>query len=696
MFLASKRHWVLVAFTLILATTSLAEDIRQLVADISGPDMTRRIRARQLLPREGVEALPMLLPMLTAEDQGVRYTARNVIADILNGAAAPGHDADQLLAARLMMDCLAPGSPDEQIRLALRLIPIVVPEGFDVGPVAALLINPDWSEKARECLQAIGTNNACVALVNALPNADTDFTVALLNAIGKLEKADSVKPVKALTSHSDPAVRAAAAMALSWTGDPDLVPALRSVAAKSTPDTQFEAYDALLRLADGIVRNGGNWDLAMSVYHSVLDAAPSGIIEAAAVSGLGRYGDATAVDAIVGAAKSGNPHMADTCVQALASLQGREAVDAVIGAYPSLPEPMRVALIKVWGQRHEGAALDLMKEELNSGAPALRDAALKALASMESMQAFAALVDVAKNGSGDEQTFALASVKNMAGSMGEAGDAHAAGKAYMQLFDLADDDALRNTCLQGLARYPVADAYDIVKTALGNPALKDAAANAIVSVAGVVAATDKNRAKEAIDLVRSSNASPEVLVQLAQRLQGAGVPADFANLLGFVRGWYVIGPFDWKDDADWDRAFVNEPNVDPTTTVQAGDKTLKWKTVRTLDPLGMVNLAGEVGQFDRKFAYAYAVIDVPEETDAQLRLGSDDGDKVWLNGKVVWENRVDRGAALDQDVVDVHLAKGPNRILVKISQGGGGWNFNLRVAQTNGGGAEFTQVDPKG
>jgi HEAT repeat protein len=690
------RHWSIVAFALVLASSVFAEDMRQLVADISGPDISRRVRARQLLPREGVNALPMLLPMLTHEDQGIRYTAYNVIADILNAAAAPGHSPDQLRATQLMLDCIGPDAPHEQIRQALRLIPIVVPEGFEVGSVAALLEVSEWREKARECLQDINTNNACVALVNAVPDVDAEFKVALLNAVGKMKKPDSVEAVTAFASDADPAVRAAAAMALSWTGDPDLALVLQDIAAKSTPETQFVAYDALLRLTDGIAVNGGNWNLAMSVYQSVLDAAPSGIIQAGAVMGLGRYGDATVVDAIVSTSNSSDPHMADTCVQALTSLKGKEAVDAVINAYPSLSEPMRVALINVWGQRREMAALDLMKVELNSGIPALRDASLKSLAAMESMQAFAPLVDVARNGSDDEKTFALAAVKNMAGSLGNAGNAQAAGLAYMQLFEIAGDDALRNTCLEGLARNPVPQAYDLVKASLDNPALKDAAGNAIVSVAGALAAEDKDRAKEAIDVVRNANASPEVLVKLAQQLQSAGLPVDFANLLGFVRNWYVIGPFDWKDDADWERAFVNEPDVDPAATISTGDAARQWKVVSTQDSLGMIDLMGNIGQFDRKFAYAYAEIEVPAAMDAQIRLGSDDGNKVWLNGEVVWENRVDRGAALDQDVVNVKLVNGVNRILVKISQGGGGWNFNLRVAQPNGAGVEFTQTAPKG
>ena len=102
-------------------------------------------------------------------------------------------------------------------------------------------------------------------------------------------------------------------------------------------------------------------------------------------------------------------------------------------------------------------------------------------------------------------------------------------------------------------------------------------------------------------------------------------------------------------------------------------------------------MMGALGEVERVFGYAYAEVDVGEEGDGQIRLGSDDGNQVWLNGKRVFENRADRGSALDQDKVDVHFVKGRNTILAKISQGGGGWNFCLRLAKPDGTGISFTQ-----
>ena len=688
----SLRRWPVVALAL-FASVAASADWRQLAADLSSADEAARIRARQLLPREGVAPLPSLIPLLAQENQPIRLAARNVIADILNGAAAPGHEADQLFAANQMMNCLAPDKPQVQVELGLRLLPIIVPEGFDVGPVAALLTNADLCEKARACLEEIGTDNACTALLNAVSAADPVFAAALIDAAGKLQKKRSTEPLTAFLSHADADVRAAAAMALSWTGDSGLVPTFKTIAAESTPEIQFKAYDALLRLTDAIVLKGGNWNLAMDLYCDVLATGPTYIIRATAMMGLGRYGDASVVDSIVAGIPADDPDMADTAVQALSSLKGLEAIKAVMKVYPGLSQPIRVGLLNGWGQRRELATLDLVKEELNSTTPEVRSAALHALAAMQSMQAFAALVDVARNGNDEEKAFALASVRGMAGSLGSAGNAQAAGLAYMQLYQLATDDDLRRICVQGLERYPVPQAYDLVKGLLENAALKDAAVPAYVAVAGAVAAEDKEKAKEAFDLVRSMDISPELLVQLAQRLQGAGVPADLANLLGVVKRWQIIGPFDWKSDADWDTAFVGEPNVDLAATFKAGDATLAWKPAVTEDALGLVNLAGLIAQRDRCFGYAYAEVDVPEDTAAQVRIGSDDGNKVWVNGEKAWENRVDRGAALDQDKADIRLVKGRNCILVKISQGAGGWNFMLRLALPTGAGVTFTQPE---
>ncbi len=83
-------------------------------------------------------------------------------------------------------------------------------------------------------------------------------------------------------------------------------------------------------------------------------------------------------------------------------------------------------------------------------------------------------------------------------------------------------------------------------------------------------------------------------------------------------------------------------------------------------------------------AYAYCNVTAPESMDAELRVGSDDGIRVWLNGKLVVDKQVYRGAAPDTDKSKVRLVKGKNRLLVKVNQDIGGWAFYLRFLDANG------------
>jgi hypothetical protein len=69
----------------------------------------------------------------------------------------------------------------------------------------------------------------------------------------------------------------------------------------------------------------------------------------------------------------------------------------------------------------------------------------------------------------------------------------------------------------------------------------------------------------------------------------------------------------------------------------------------------------------------------PEATDAILLMGSDDGIKVWLNGAIVHNNNIDRGQVVDQDMAPIKLKKGENELLLKITQGGGGWSACARI-----------------
>jgi hypothetical protein len=112
-----------------------------------------------------------------------------------------------------------------------------------------------------------------------------------------------------------------------------------------------------------------------------------------------------------------------------------------------------------------------------------------------------------------------------------------------------------------------------------------------------------------------------------------------------------------------------------------GTNFAEWERVGSFK--GLLNFAKLLGGNDRA---AYARTDILSATaqDAVLEIGSDDGVKVWLNGTAVHARSISRGVTPADDKVTVHLNAGKNDLLVKVTQGDGGWGVCLRVADAQG------------
>ena len=81
----------------------------------------------------------------------------------------------------------------------------------------------------------------------------------------------------------------------------------------------------------------------------------------------------------------------------------------------------------------------------------------------------------------------------------------------------------------------------------------------------------------------------------------------------------------------------------------------------------------------------------PAERPAEIRIGTGNAWKVWLNGKFVFgRDAYHRGAMLDQYLLPIQLRKGPNTLLVKCCQNEQKetwtveWRFQLRICDQTG------------
>ena len=152
----------------------------------------------------------------------------------------------------------------------------------------------------------------------------------------------------------------------------------------------------------------------------------------------------------------------------------------------------------------------------------------------------------------------------------------------------------------------------------------------------------------------------------------------------FIREWNLVGPFPAADMDDLPTVYPPETETAPATGYKGKNGAdVGWRTFKAGDP-GYIRLDDLIRPNEQAIVYGLAYVLSPDDRDATLLLGSDDGVRVWINGEIVHTNPVYRAARPDLDRVTVRLRKGWNKVLVKVLQGAGGWGFYLRFADPGG------------
>jgi hypothetical protein len=162
---------------------------------------------------------------------------------------------------------------------------------------------------------------------------------------------------------------------------------------------------------------------------------------------------------------------------------------------------------------------------------------------------------------------------------------------------------------------------------------------------------------------------------------------------GFIRDWLVLAPIQLESDANGGDAIEKnqipdegmlKPKAGDKVTV--GGKELTWKKVKTsdyfLDLNAMLN-----AQTEKTVGYAVCYVQSEKERkNLDLKMGSNDEGKVFLNGKLLLKTTDPRALEQDNDAArKVSLNKGVNVVVFKVfNEGGSDWQGCLRFTDTNG------------
>lgn len=156
--------------------------------------------------------------------------------------------------------------------------------------------------------------------------------------------------------------------------------------------------------------------------------------------------------------------------------------------------------------------------------------------------------------------------------------------------------------------------------------------------------------------------------------------------LGYLSSFYVVGSFDNEGKDGCDTNFGPEAGISSLETAYpARDRELSWRPLQLTNPDGYVDLGAALRPNTEAVAYALTFLDAPQETVAELAVGTSGAFRLFVNGQRVLKSDRYNLPRPDQAKVAVRLRKGANQVLLKVCQETGPLGFYLRAERGPGG-----------
>ncbi|MBM3473015.1 MAG: HEAT repeat domain-containing protein [Armatimonadetes bacterium] len=675
---------LLIVLALVLPACVLAQDVADLASKAASNDAAERLAAFDALRGMGAAGVEGLLKLLVPAEQGGDSGARIALHGLAVRLSAPGEPAAPRAAfAKALGDYLKTEAATECKQFVVIQLHICGSAECVPGLVA-MLSDADLAGDAVQALAVNPSPEAVTALRAALATTDGATRVQVIQALGQRKDTKAVPQLMALAQTAPDEVMIACVSALGEIGDPAALKLLLPALDRGPEDDRAPVYEALLRLAEGLVTSNKASE-ARAVYVRVLAATKTPAVRQAAIIGLGKSGTPEDAGTFIVSLTDADAQVRRSAEDALVSLPGEQAGVAIAEATRAAKPETKVALLTVLSRRDEPAGKRAIEATTRDEDVNVRVRALELLDRLTDPAVRDTILEGAKAGNG----VAVAAYVRQADAVRDGGKPDEARPMYLTALECAKTDELKSLALYGLAGVPQADLLPLVEPLLNADGTREAALRLYTAIASRLAAEgDQERGKQMLLRALELGPSRGLTGEIVGKLRGLGVDVDPAHAAGFISKWWVIGPFPGENiDAD----LPPEKAIDLAAPIKVGDRELTWTQHQTIDPMGIVNYAALMQPNTNVTAYMYAEVTVEQAQDVLLKCGSDDGMKLWLNGQQVHRAPQPRSLRVDEDSVEAHLEAGANKVLVKVVQGGGGWEACIRLTDRNGTALRFSQ-----
>lgn len=648
---------------------------------------------------EAVAALRATLPKASA-------AVRPAVADALLTVAEREPAAEALA---LCKEVYAAGDAMHIRAAAFRRMLLVA--GDNTGALATQALKGDEAAARAATLRLVqeqAGKGVTAALLPNLAQLPAPSQIAVLSGVAA-HGGGQVRAVLPAAKSENPGVRLAAIRALAEVGDASAVPVLASAAATGSDEQREAARAALARLHRGDVRG--------AMLKHLAEAQPAEQSELA--EALGRRRDTGAVPDLLKRARQADAAVQVVCLRAIGLLgDGSVAGDltgfvvqtnsdavrsaagaalvavaarskapqtvagGVLAAAKGASIPARCELLRAAGRIGGKRAADALRAGSGDADASVRDACIRTMAEAGGVDLALDLLGLATTAARPvhkvlalrgywrvvQQTATVLGPQRVA--MCERGMAAAAR---------VEEKRLGLSVLSGVAHM---DAMELARKLAADATIRAEAESAEAQIASALAKMHPAAARAALERLTAGASTDAV------RSQASSALAAMDKHRGYARIWQVAGPYR-EDGKKCQQLF------DVALPPEKPDAKVEWKSM-DLAPEPRVENSVDLAKVvngNHCVAYLKGRVFAPKAQRVKLEIGSDDGIKIWVNGKLVHASNAVRGLAAAQEIAHADLKQGWNDVLVKITQHTAGCGACIRVCKPDGGVPEGLRFD---
>jgi HEAT repeat protein len=569
---------------------------------------------------------------------------------------------------------------------------------------------------AARILERFPDRRVTTALVDELLIADPADPVLIIETLGRRGDRAALPTIIALTDVQNGDFRLAALRALEHLGDESVVLLLAWTATQTTGEEREAARSALDHLTGDpidafVIRALEDYDemprveliravrtrritrAIPLVFEHTLHADEA--VRLASLEALAALAPADMLSSIVlhllGPLGDAEREAAENAVVELCGRIDDQAarLRPIIEATPTTDSPVRVSMIRILGRVRGEGALPLIRAAAESTDEDVRDAAVRALADWNDLEVADDLNGLIADS--ENETHKVLALRGYIRLVRETAGTTPAEQleALDRVAEHVDRVEDKRLMLSALGEVHDQGALARVEPYIAVEELRREAIIAAIKIARLIGGLHRGEALAALDRL----ASLDIGAQAAEQAEEA---REFIErYAGYITDWQYAGPYfveGMKLDDLFAHPFPPEPrDLDRANAAAQGNTaqpsdaprpdvadagTVEWQPLPITNDAEpwRLDLAESIGG-DHRCIYVRTVIDSPDRREVHIEIGSDDGVRVWLRGDLIHTNDTHRGVKIAEDIVPATLTPGPNTLILKITNGTGGWGF---------------------